>query len=74
MKKLLIKNFKCFEEQEIELGNLTLLAGANGSGKSTVIQVMLLFLQSMLNDDKSHTLTNLFLNGYYFTGISHQTK
>ncbi len=46
MKKITIKNFKCFEEQEIEFKNLTILAGANGSGKSTVIQSLLLLIQS----------------------------
>ena len=61
MKKIVIKNFKCFEEQEVNFKNLTILAGANGSGKSTVIQVLLLFLQS----SKKHNLGELLLNGYY---------
>ncbi len=61
MKKIVIKNFKCFEEQEVNFKNLTILAGANGSGKSTVIQVLLLFLQS----SKKHNFGELLLNGYY---------
>lgn len=61
MKKIVIKNFKCFEEQEVNFKNLTILAGANGSGKSTVIQVLLLFLQA----SKKHNLGELLLNGYY---------
>ena len=32
---LTLKNFKCFEEQSFALGNLTIVAGANGAGKST---------------------------------------
>ena len=41
-----IKNFKCFENQRFELGNLTLLTGLNGTGKSSVIQSLLLLRQS----------------------------
>lgn len=41
-----IENFKCFENQRFELGNLTLLTGLNGTGKSSVIQSMLLLRQS----------------------------
>ena len=40
--KLTISNYKCFENQEIELRNLTVLAGANSAGKSSVIQSLLL--------------------------------
>lgn len=39
---LTIKDFKVFEEQEITLKNLTVLAGSNSVGKSTVIQAILL--------------------------------
>ena len=41
-----IENFKCFESQRFELGNLTLLTGLNGTGKSSVIQSLLLLRQS----------------------------
>ena len=43
---LRLENFKCFEEQELELGALTLLSGLNGMGKSTVLQSLLLLRQS----------------------------
>ncbi len=42
-----IKNFKCFLDQEIPLRRLTVLAGANGGGKSTVIQSILLMRQTI---------------------------
>ena len=61
MLKIVLKNFKCFEEQEINFRNLTILAGANGSGKSTVIQAILLFLQTY----KKSNIYELLLNGYY---------
>ena len=44
--KLRIKNFKCFSDIAFELGNLNLLAGSNGCGKSSVIQALLLLRQS----------------------------
>lgn len=39
---LTIKNFKCFREAELSIPNLTVLVGANGVGKSTIIQSLLL--------------------------------
>ena len=44
---LLIKNFKSIGNQEkIDFGNLTLLCGENSSGKSTIINTLLLLAQS----------------------------
>lgn len=43
-------NFKCFQEQELRLKPLTLLAGLNSSGKSTIIQSFLLLRQSYLEN------------------------
>jgi predicted ATPase len=43
-------NFKCFEQQEVLLRPLTLLAGLNSSGKSTIIQALLLLRQSYLEN------------------------
>ncbi|WP_129630823.1 AAA family ATPase [Candidatus Oscillochloris fontis] len=41
-----LQNFKCFSDQRIAFGPLTLLVGANASGKSSVIQSLLLLRQS----------------------------
>ena len=46
MRRLEIKDFKCIKDDEIEFLDLTVLAGNNGAGKSTVIQTMLIMLQS----------------------------
>lgn len=46
IRNLRLQNFKCFRDQTIELGNLTLLAGLNGMGKSSVIQSLVLLRQS----------------------------
>lgn len=36
--RLKVKNFKCFENLELELSNLNVFCGINSMGKSTVIQ------------------------------------
>ena len=41
-----IQNFKCFEDQLFEFRPLTLLSGLNGTGKSSVLQSLLLLRQS----------------------------
>jgi len=46
IKRLRIRNFKAFRDQELEFAPLTLLAGLNGSGKSSVLQSLLLLRQS----------------------------
>lgn len=43
---LRIERFKCFEDQNITFGKLTILAGNNGTGKSTVLQALLLLRQA----------------------------
>jgi predicted ATPase len=42
IKKLYLEAFKCFENESLEFRNLTILTGTNGSGKSSVIQSLLL--------------------------------
>lgn len=41
-----LDNFKCFEHLYMPLRKLTLIAGTNGAGKSSVIQALLLLRQS----------------------------
>lgn len=43
---LRLQNFKCFGDQRLEFGPLTLLSGLNGMGKSSVMQSLLLLRQS----------------------------
>lgn len=50
IKYISIKNFKCFEDLELSIANLTLITGVNGAGKSSITQALLLLRQS--NDDK----------------------
>lgn len=46
IQSIIVKNFKCIGEQEFPLSNLTLLTGNNNSGKSVLIQTLLLLRQS----------------------------
>ena len=43
---LTLHNFKCFNDAELSLKNLTLVTGKNAAGKSTVLQSLLLLKQS----------------------------
>lgn len=77
MLNLEIENFKCFIHKTIPINGLTILAGANGNGKSTVIQA-LLFLRRTIEhcakweggDSKKYLYNetnglNVELNGSY---------
>lgn len=44
--KLVLKNFKCFKEVEVDFSKITLLTGENSSGKSSLISGLLAPLQS----------------------------
>jgi predicted ATPase len=61
LKSIAIKNFKSIESVNLQLSALTLLAGANGSGKSSLIQTLLLLKQSFFNAG----IVTLILNGEY---------
>ena len=47
--KLEIENFKCIGNQVFDLKPLTILTGLNSTGKSTVIQAILLFSSFLLS-------------------------
>lgn len=54
-----LTNFKSFKSATIDLNCLNLLAGANASGKSSIVQSFLLFKQADLSREKA----TLHLNG-----------
>ena len=62
IKRIKIKNFKCFSDIEFELGNVNLLAGSNGCGKSSLIHALLLLKQSV---EQGTQLGDLYLYGKY---------
>lgn len=55
-----LSNFKCFKLLKLPLARLTLLAGTNASGKSSVLQSLVLLHQTMREHEWSPTLQ---LNG-----------
>jgi len=61
IEQIALKNFKGVRQLNLDCGGLTLLAGANASGKSTILQSLLLLAQS----EFSSRTVNLSLNGPY---------
>lgn len=60
--KLKIHGFKCFRDAEFELRNMTIFTGANASGKSSVIQSLLMLRQMAYElSEKNNTLV---INNY----------
>ena len=58
--RLDLRFFKCFELLRLPLGSLTLLSGGNASGKSSVLQALVLLHQTMREHEWS---TRLLLIG-----------
>lgn len=61
---LILKNFKCFKEINLEFSMVNVLTGLNGMGKSTVMQSILLLGQSQKNivSEKSLSLKGKYVN------------
>ncbi len=59
--KLSILNFKSISKADITVSNLNLFTGLNASGKSTVLQSLLLLRQSFQNGYFSRTKKGIFL-------------
>lgn len=59
---LKIQNFKALQDHQFDFKNLNVFTGANGMGKSTLIQTLLLLRQSYITKSK---IENLTLKGEY---------
>jgi predicted ATPase len=58
---LSLQNFKCYQDKtRFDLGKINLLTGINGKGKSSFLQSLLLFRQSVEHNPNT---TSLLLNG-----------
>lgn len=63
IKKWVLNNFKSInQEQELEFRPLTIFTGANSSGKSTILQSILLVTQTLQNQVSSNSVV---LNGWF---------
>ncbi|WP_411960856.1 AAA family ATPase [Pseudomonas mandelii] len=60
IRKIEITNFKCFELLKLPLAKLTLLAGSNASGKSSLLQALVVLHQTIRENEWSK---RLILNG-----------
>ena len=60
MKKLHIEKFKCFHSIDITLNQLTAFVGANGYGKSSSIQSILLFKKAIKSNSGKIYLDDVF--------------
>ena len=61
LKHIIAQNFKCFKSRvKIPLGQINLLTGINGRGKSTALQTLLLMNQSL---EHSRSTNKLVFNG-----------
>jgi len=76
--KIKVNNFKCFQNNEIGFRKLTVLAGSNSVGKSSVLQALLvsritienLIQYSLLDDDhKTNKKIQIPLNGKYLLAL-----
>ena len=56
-----LNNFKSHKNTNIEIGNLTVLCGSNGVGKSSFIQILLLLREAFIKD-KSFEILDLKSN------------
>ena len=60
LERIDLRHFKCFELLKLPLRPLTLLSGVNASGKSSVLQALVLLHQTMREHEWS---SRLMLNG-----------
>ena len=55
LRKIGLENFKCWRELDIELAPITLLFGSNSSGKTSILQSLLMLKQTVASrDPKTH--------------------
>lgn len=83
MDTLKIQNFKCFIDIEIPIKPLTIFAGANGNGKSTAIQALLLLRQTLeenyhlnteiINTQPDITYSKVSLNNKYLQSLGNSS-
>lgn len=52
IKNITINNFKSLKSAQLELGHFNLLCGTNASGKSSLLQAILLISQNLTQDDE----------------------
>jgi predicted ATPase len=70
--KMTIRGFKSFENlEDFELGDLNVLIGANGSGKSNFVEFFRVLRAMISGGLQTHVRLNGPVDGYFFNGVSH---
>lgn len=73
IRNITLDNFKCFKHIGFKLSNLTILTGANGAGKSTVVQALLMLRQSFVSKSSDLKDTIVFTGGLTDLSSSNDT-
>ena len=63
LKSIAVHQFKSFQSLSLQFGQLTLLSGRNGGGKSTMLQSILLYSQALRKNERHEGVLNWPLNG-----------
>lgn len=71
IQRLRIRHFKRFADLSLSLRSLTVLAGLNGTGKSTLIHALLLVRQALLQGDRAPR--SVVLNGPFGLALGENT-
>jgi len=65
IQKISLTHFKAYEEEEFNIAPLTLIAGINGMGKSSILQSLLMLRQSYDVDYLNKSEKQIRLNGHF---------
>lgn len=65
IKSIALTNFKAYEDEEFNIAPLTLIAGINGMGKSSILQSLLMLRQSYDVDYLNKDEKQIRLNGHF---------
>ena len=59
IKKIYFENFKCFSKTEIQIENFTTLIGTNASGKTNMVEGMMILSEAMSGRELSKSNMHL---------------
>ena len=60
LNSLRIRNFKCFDDSKIDFNSLTVLAGSNAAGKSSVIQALLFYAYAVAQNENHIDINKIY--------------
>ena len=76
--KIYVKNYRSIYEETLECDNLTILVGSNGSGKSSFLQALRLFMDTTISptneDYYNNDISKQICVEVTFSGLSDEEK